>query len=146
VENALVRDIMTTNVLSIDPDLGVDTAVELMRSNSVRRLPVVSDSGRLIGIITLEDARLALPKDLRDEHGYNREAPPAVREVMTDYVYTTQPEEPLGVAARRMVNHRVGALPVLEDRRLVGVVTESDIFRFVAEQYEQQHPEAAEGS
>jgi len=128
-----VSEIMTREVISIDPDLPVREALELMGANDVRRLPVVSRAGRIVGIITISDARLAMPRpDDLDA------TPPKVREVMTDYVYTIAPEGTVGEAARLMVNHRIAALPVLEEGDLVGIVTESDLFRFVAEQ---MHPE-----
>jgi len=136
IAHTQVQDIMTREVVAIAPELGVDAAAELMRSNSIRRLPVVNASGRLVGIVTIANALLALPPDLRDEKGFNKVEPPTVREVMADFVYTARPDEPLGAAARRMVNHKVGALPVVADHQVVGIVTESDVFRFVAEQYE----------
>lgn len=146
MKDTLVQDIMNREVIAIAPDLGVDAAAELMRSNGIRRLPVVNATNRVIGIITIADALEVLPANLRDDEGFNRTEPPEVREVMADYVYTASPEEPVGVAARKMVNHKIGALPVIEDHKLVGIVTESDIFRFVAEQYERDHPEVGAGA
>lgn len=146
MKDTLVQEIMNRDVIAIAPDLGVDAALELMRSNNIRRLPVVNAGNRVIGIITLADALTLMPANLRDDEGFNRTEPPEVREAMADYVYTASPEEPVGVAARKMVNHKIGALPVIEDHKLVGIVTESDIFRFVAEQYEHEHPEVGAGA
>ena len=146
MKDTLVQDIMNRDVIAIAPELGVDAAAELMRSNGIRRLPVVNATNRVIGIITIADALEVLPANLRNDEGFNRTEPPEVREVMADYVYTASPEEPVGVAARKMVNHKIGALPVVENLRLIGIITESDIFRFVAEQYEREHPEAGAGS
>jgi len=135
-----VREIMTQEVLSIAPDLKVDVAIETMRANSIRRLPILSSTGRVIGIITLEDARVAMPK-----HGNFMESAdevPLARDVMTDYVYTIGPDAKVGRAAQMMVNHKVGALPVVEDHKLLGIVTESDLFRYLAAQYEEERDQA----
>jgi acetoin utilization protein AcuB len=136
MEKALVESIMSRDVLTVTSDVGTDVAVELMRSHGIRRLPVVSDTGRVIGMITVEEARLALPDETRNEYGFNKPGIPPVKEVMSDFVYSVGPRDSVGVAARRMVNHKIGALPVLEEHKLVGIVTESDIFRFVADQLE----------
>jgi acetoin utilization protein AcuB len=125
-----VGQVMTKDVISISPDLGVDVALEMMGARSIRRLPVLSDTGRLIGIITREDARVAL----EEARTNSPDAPPVpkVRETMSDYVYTVSPGESIAEAAQLMISHNVGALPVLEDKKLVGIVTESDLFEYLA--------------
>ena len=122
-----VKEVMTAPTVSIAPDLRIDVAIETMRANRIRRLPVLSDTDRLVGIITIADALVheakcrALGEPL-----------PFIRDVMTDYVYTVDPDANLAEAARIMVGQHISALPVVEERRVVGIVTESDIFRFLA--------------
>ena len=54
---------------------------------------------------------------------------------MTDYVYTVEPEESIARAAQLMMVHKFGGVPVVKDRKLVGIITESDIFRFIIQEY-----------
>ena len=130
---ANVREIMTTDVISISRDLKVDIAIETMRANNIRRLPVLSSTDRLIGIITIDQAQLAMPRGSSFYAARSDDEMPTINEVMTDYVYTIEPDVPVGMAARKMVDHQIGALPVLDDeKKIIGIVTESDLFRYLA--------------
>ena len=127
-----VSEVMTRDVIAIDRNLRVNVAVETMRANQIRRLPVVREvnSNKAIGIITLDQARLAMPKDatLTADGDF-----PRIREVMTDYVYTIGPSEPVARAAQLMVNHTISCLPVVDEAgNMIGIVTESDLFKFLA--------------
>lgn len=132
MHRTLAREIMTHDPISIDPDLRINVALEMMNSEDVRRLPVLSGTGRVIGIISKNDALIALPRD----HGGLATTVadiPYVRAIMSDYVYTIGPEDSVGLAAHMMVNHEISCLPVLdENKKMIGIVTESDIFKFVA--------------
>ncbi len=130
MKRTLVKTVMTKDVISIEPQLAVDVAIEVMNSNDIRRLPVLSDRGRLVGIITLYDAMLAMPKDTTFS-GSSGDIP-KIRDVMTDYVYTVGPDDSIADAAQIMLNHQVGGVPVVEDRAVVGIITESDLFKFLA--------------
>lgn len=124
-----VKSVMTDEVISIAPQLAVDVAIETMNSNDVRRLPVLGETGRLMGIITLYDAMLAMPEgaSFADFSGDI----PSVRDVMTDYVYTVGPDDSIAKAAQIMLNQQVGGIPVVDDREVVGIITESDLFKFL---------------
>lgn len=122
-----VQEIMTQPAVSIDPDLRLAVAIETMRANRVRRLPVIHATGRLVGIITIAQALVAEAKCRA-----SGEPLPFVRDVMTDYVYTVDPEANLAEAARIMVGQTISALPVVEERKVIGIITESDIFKFLA--------------
>lgn len=127
-----VRDVMTPHVHTIDRDLRVSVAIELMRSYGIRRLPVIrAGTRKVIGILSLGEAQLAMPKDTHLAEV--TEDIPYVRDVMTDYVYTIGPDEPVARAAQLMVNHRISCLPVLDEKGdLIGIVTESDLFKYLA--------------
>jgi acetoin utilization protein AcuB len=130
VDIVSVTDCMTKEVISIAPDLSVENALELMGAHSIRRLPVLNATGRLVGIVTREDARVAV-ETARCEDPDDPKLP-KVREVMSDYVYTVAATDSIAHAAMMMVNHDVGALPVLDDGKVVGIVTESDLFEYLA--------------
>ena len=122
----LVRDVMTPNPICVHPDGDPRAALGLCKSARIRRLPVVDAGGQLVGIVT----RVML------EHFLAAAPPPSVQarqhgiaQVMHAPVVTVAPDEPMEEAARRMVAHKIGSLPVVADGRVVGIITETDIFR-----------------
>lgn len=127
VENLMTRDPITTS-----PDVPITVALEAMRANAVRRLPVVSKTGSVAGILTMYDAMLALRKG-QDWFSAGLEEVPNVKEIMTANVITVAPDESVARAARLMLSHKIGALPVVENLKLVGIITESDLFRYMVD-------------
>jgi acetoin utilization protein AcuB len=138
----VVRDVMTEDPFTIEPDAPLDSASDLMHAKDLRHLPVVDPAGRLIGIIADRDLRRAALAAAVDEDvsaGGRRLRPSgqaqedlSVQDVMSCAVLTTQPEAPLAHAARVMFERRVGSLPVILDSRLVGMLTERDVTRALA--------------
>lgn len=135
-----VRDVMHKDPVTITAELPLDVALETMRSNNVRRLPVVSDTRRVVGILTLYDALIATRKEA-DWMGELVTPMPTVKDAMTANVITIEPGVDVAHAARMMNSHRVGGLPVVEDHKLVGILTESDLFRILADMLDPE-PEA----
>ena len=130
----LVRDRMTTVLVTVRPDAPVAEAQHLMRHRRIRHLPVVED-GRLAGIITDRDVRTTLPSPATSlavgEIRYLLDRL-LVERVMTRSVVTIGPNAPIADAVELMLAHRIGALPVLEGTRLVGIITETDLLRAFA--------------
>jgi acetoin utilization protein AcuB len=126
-----VGDVMTKHPLVVDLDTPVRMAVDLMRSKGIRHLPVVDAGAHVLGIVTDRDLRHAafLPA-LAGRSGLEprRVKAPRVRDVMTWSVVTTQAETLLVHAALTMFQRRIGSLPVVADGRLVGILTEHDVF------------------
>jgi acetoin utilization protein AcuB len=125
-----VRDVMTANPLTAAPDATVRAAIGLMRERGIQHLPVVDDTGRLVGILTDRDIRHAalvpaLAEFVPWEH--RRLKALRVRDVMTWSVVTTDPDASLVQAGWRMFQRRIGSLPVVENSRLVGILTEHDV-------------------
>lgn len=136
----LVRDVMAKRPITIDPEAPLATAIAVMREREIRHLPVVDDGGRLVGIITDRDLRSAalapalaefLPSDLRRavERAAGMLEALRVKDAMTWSVVTTPPTAAVAEAAAVMFERRVGCLPVRENGKLVGIVTEREIFR-----------------
>lgn len=135
-----VRDVMTPNPVTIGPHQSIASALARMRRGHFRRLPVV-ERGKLVGIVTDRDLRLAMnsPYVLREgwydtylmEHI-------EVRSCMTPNPVTVSPDTPLVEAVRLMVTHKFGGLPVLEDGHLVGIITETDLMRYLIQLLESQ--------
>ncbi|MDJ0776848.1 MAG: CBS domain-containing protein [Gammaproteobacteria bacterium] len=97
-------------------------AFEIMQEKDLHHIPVVDGDGAVVGILTRRDLKIA-------SMAY-REAEVDVSEVMHSPVITTSPAEDLAAAARQMIEHRFGGLPVLgDDGKLVGILTETDLLR-----------------
>jgi CBS domain-containing protein len=128
-----IRDIMTPAPATIDPQAPLSAALGAMRERRIRHLPVVEIDGRLVGILTDRDLRRACFARLTTMRESDRDL--TVEECMSWAVVTTHPEASLGQAATVMCERRIGALPVVLDGRLVGIVTEHDLLRVLARAY-----------
>jgi acetoin utilization protein AcuB len=132
-----VRDWMTLDPVTINPGLSVSGAYRLMKERGIRRLPVV-EGDRLVGIVTLGDLRAAVASPEANlnifEMAFHMERF-TVRQIMTHQVVTVTPDTPIEVACELMLKHKIGGLPVVAAGRLVGILTESDIFRLVAQHW-----------
>lgn len=117
----LVRERMSAPVVTVSRDTDYQQALQLMQEKQLRRLPVVDRERRLVGIVAERDLLLAATR-------YPR-AGVDVGEFMATDIVSATPDMDIGAAARLMLEHRVGGLPVLEGGALVGIITESDIFR-----------------
>jgi acetoin utilization protein AcuB len=118
-----VREWMSSPAATLPADTRVIDALELMAVRKIRRVPIVED-GRVVGILTDSDLRGAVGAD----EGSPRRAGTRLGDLMTRGVVTVGPDERLERAARLMVERGVSGLPVVEDGRVVGLITESDIF------------------
>ncbi|MET0485027.1 MAG: CBS domain-containing protein [Candidatus Rokuibacteriota bacterium] len=130
-----VRDFMTAKPITVDPETPMLEAGQRMVGKRIRHLVVVDD-GRVVGIVTDRDIRLNLPSPATSLSVWemNYLLPQiTVGGVMTKSVIVVSPDRPIAEAARIMVDHKIGALPVVEEGRLVGIVTESDFVRAMAE-------------
>ncbi len=143
-----VRDWMSPDPMTVDPTTTLPTAYQLMKLNGIRRLPVVDSEGRLLGIVTLGDIREAKPKEGASLSMWDLHILAAEMEVggfMTVHPFTVNPDTPVREAAAIMLEHKIGGLPVVDSGRLVGIITESDIFRLLAEALpESEAPEPSE--
>jgi acetoin utilization protein AcuB len=126
-----VKDWMTPSPLTVRPDMGMFEARRLMQERRIRHLPVTRDDD-LIGILSDRDIRLNLPSPANTlsvwEVNYLL-ARLTVAEVMTRAVITVEANRDIAAAARLMIEHKIGALPVVEDGRFVGIITETDLLR-----------------
>lgn len=126
----LVREFMHTGPVTIAPDTPLLEAEWRMQEGGFRHLPIVDGYDRLVGIVSDRDLREAAPSDAtalsRQELTYLLSRL-RVDDVMTTPVLTARPGEPAETAAIRMRENKVGALPVVEDERLVGIVTTADM-------------------
>jgi CBS domain-containing protein len=105
-----------------------------MHEQGIRRLPIVDDAGRLVGIVTEGDINRVSDSpatDVRDYNLYYRVGDLPIRDIMTQAVVTVAPETPILEVAQLLLEHRIGGVPVVEDGQVIGVITESDLFRLI---------------
>ncbi len=132
----LVRELMSPNPFVINPDTSVGQALNFMREHNVRRLPVVDSHGRLVGIVSDKDLLQNLPSPATTLAVW--EIPDllnklSVEKVMTRDVITVAEKTPLEEAARIMADKKIGGLPVMQGPDLVGIITETDLFKSLLE-------------
>ena len=128
-----VSEWMTEKVLAVETFDSIAIARQLMAKHRVNQLPVL-DNDNLVGIVTDRDIRDAYPTSLLIHRGeeIDRFAEKiTVEEVMTHDVFIVRPETSLTTAVGLLRRHRIGSLPVMQDKNLVGIITRSDILDFV---------------
>ncbi|MHB1340073.1 MAG: CBS and ACT domain-containing protein [Bellilinea sp.] len=132
----LVGERMSHPVFTITPDVPVQDALARMRRDKVRRYPVVDKAGKLVGIVTISDLMNAAPSEATTlsvwEINYLL-SKITVERVMTKNVVTTCESCPMEEAAMIMADHKIGGLPVLRGSDLVGIITETDLFKLFIE-------------
>jgi acetoin utilization protein AcuB len=134
----LVRDWMTRAVVTIPPSMSIAEAAVAMEQHRVRRLPVANPTGEgrvLAGIVSLLDVTRAFPPDVNPRSVAALDSGPRapVSTIMTRDVVTVEADTPLEDAAMLLATRKIGALPVVAGARLIGIITESDIFRALLE-------------
>jgi acetoin utilization protein AcuB len=133
-----VADVMTRDPVTLGPEDSLMRALELMRKRGIRRVPIVI-ADTLVGLLAEGDLKRAQPSALSDsEEEFVRvmEATPLSR-IMINKPLTVGEETPLLEAARTLHTTKFGALPVLRDGRLVGILTDTDLLGCLAELIEQ---------
>jgi len=134
-----VSDRMSSPPITITPETPFQDALKLMRDHRFRRLPVVDNKAKLVGIVSERDLLYASPSqatslDVWELHHLLSKV--RVREIMTQDVITTTPDTPIEDASHLMVENKIGGLPVMdEESRVVGVITETDIFEVFNEMF-----------
>ncbi len=142
IDNVVVRDWMSTLTITVSPIVSISNAHQIMKENGIRRLPLV-ENGRLVGIITIGDVREASPSDATSLSIWEMNylwAQLTVEKVMSTKVITVGPEDTLIDAAQLMLDYKISGLPVIDRsarNRLVGILTESDIFRMLVKERSQ---------
>ncbi|HST05527.1 MAG TPA: CBS domain-containing protein [Chloroflexia bacterium] len=134
-----VKDWMTTPAKTVDINTPVADAYNVMMEQGIRRLPVV-DGDKLVGIVTLGDLREARPSPATSLSIYELNyllSKLTVDKVMTHDPFVVSATTPIQHAARLMLDRKVGGLPVVdEESNLLGIITESDIFSMLVDQWD----------
>jgi acetoin utilization protein AcuB len=142
----LVRSRMTANVLTVSPTTTLGEALAMTREHTIRHLPVI-DNGELVGILTDRDLRLAAPPVWASDTDYAALRATfdqkTIADVMTSHALISTIETmPIEDAASLMYQHRIGCLPVMRGRELVGILTETDVMRAFVELFSKDDTES----
>ena len=132
-----VRDWMTSDPVTIQADAPLIQAYELMKENEIRRLPVVNRQKELVGMITRNDLLQHVPF-FPDEEDLEKELPYinlTVEDAISYDTISVESTDTIQDAAETMLEAKISGLPVLAGNKLVGIITESDIFRLVVAEW-----------
>ena len=123
----IVRDLMTRDPITLGPEASVAEALQLCREREIRHIPIV-DEGELVGIVSDRDLTEASPAS-DDPNLEETVESIQVGDVMSREVVTAHPQDPTGYAAKEMYEKKLDALPVMDDQKLLGIVTSTDVMR-----------------
>lgn len=116
-----IHALMVSNPITISAHASISEAIELMKINSIRHLPVVSEDNFLEGFLTLADLKQGLiPSMLGDLN---------LRDLMITEPITVSPDDDVELAAQLIYKHKIGGIPVVDNGQLVGIITATDILR-----------------
>ncbi len=130
-----VSEWMTRKIITIAPDSSVSDAVRLMKEKKIKHIPVVKDE-RLKGIISDRDIREFSPSKATSLDVYELHyllATTRVKEMMKTKVFIIAPDSPIEEAAMLMLDNNIGSLPVVEGGKVVGIISDRDIFRVLVD-------------
>ncbi len=132
----LVRERMSSPVISVPPDMPIMECLKMMKEKGIRRTPVLDKKGRLLGIVSDKDLLNAAPSDAITLSVWEMNyllAKVQVKEVMTKQVLTVTENTPIEEAAYAMVQNKIGGMPVMKGDEVVGLITETDLFKIFLE-------------
>jgi len=130
-----VKDIMSESPVTVERNDALSIADALVRDRDIRHFPVLED-GKLVGMVSQRDV---LHAGLSSVMGYGSKASEAyletvpIKEVMTEDVVTVSPDDEIAHTAKLMLSRRIGCVPVVQTGELVGIVSEVDLLRCIAE-------------
>jgi len=132
-----IADLMTLEPKTVSPDTPLREVIQIMKIEGFRQLPVLDDNGRLVGIISDRDIRLAMNSPFVLHERWQDEAlldTATVESCMTLNPLAITPDTPAFQAAKMLATYKFGALPVVENGELVGIVTVTDFLDWFADQ------------
>lgn len=132
----LVRDLMTSDVVTLKPTDDLAVVYDRMADEHIRHMPIVDRDGDLVGLVTDRDlSRLAMGSQQDMPLSFERDMlhRRRIREIMSTEVETVEPDQELRDAALLLLENKIGCLPVVEGRHVVGILTESDFVRHYLE-------------
>ncbi len=140
-----VAEIMTREPYTLSPDDNLATARQMLAEHHIRHIPIISNDGNLIGMVSQRDVLAAGDTNVLNEAGEgSRDSYVALSSIMTAPVQTADESSSLRGAAMHLLKHKLGCLPVLRSGKLIGIITDSDFVAIAVnlmEQLEAQEPD-----
>jgi acetoin utilization protein AcuB len=128
----IVEEIMKTNVVTLSPTNLIEDAMHLMETKNIRHIPIINEDTQLVGIVTLSDIRDAAPSIFRaNEHLEDLQRP--IDSIMKKDVITGHPLDFVEEIAAVFYDHKISCIPITNNGKLVGIVTETDLLRTLVE-------------
>ena len=116
-----VKDLMISDPITISPRSSISKAIELMKNNSIRHLPVVAKGRILKGFLTLNDLKLGLMPSMLADVNFS--------DLIIKKPITVHPDDDIEIAVQLIYKYKIGGMPVVDEGKVVGIITESDVFR-----------------
>lgn len=129
----LVREWMTRNVITLGSNSSVLDASAILHDKNIRQFPVIDDAGELVGIVSDRDIRDAMPsKYLAGDGAANGGLSTlTANDIMTLDPITVSQDTAMDIVAEMIVSNKIGGLPVVDGKKLVGIITQADVMRFM---------------
>lgn len=127
-----VKDVMTKNVFSMDVGQNLAEVRFLMKAKHIRHVPIVDSDGCFLGLMTHRDLlaqTVSMLADIDEDEQYNLDRNILIQHVMKKDVVTADPDLKLDEAAKILLEHKYGCLPVVVNDKIVGIVTEADFLK-----------------
>jgi CBS domain-containing membrane protein len=132
----LVRDLMSTDLFTLSKDDSLKTLEDMMKWRAIRHIPVVDEESHVVGLVTHRDLLKYSVSGFanvaeEEKDALNRSIP--IASIMKTNIQTITPDITLQDAAKMMLKYKFGCLPVVENNKLVGIITEADFLKFFVE-------------
>ncbi|MED4203046.1 acetoin utilization AcuB family protein [Neobacillus mesonae] len=128
----IVEEIMKTEVVTLHPTDTIADAIRVMETNNIRHIPIINEEDNLVGLVTISRLKEATPSTFRTNENPNDIKKP-LELIMEQNVITGHPLDFVEEAAAVFYEHKISAIPIIKDRKLVGIITETDILRTMVE-------------
>ncbi|WP_223590950.1 acetoin utilization AcuB family protein [Neobacillus bataviensis] len=128
----IIEEIMKTDVATLYPDNTIADAMDLMESRKIRHIPIITSEKQLVGLVTIAEIREATPSIFHaNEHPEDLKKP--LETIMEKNVITGHPLDFVEEVAGLFYEHKISCIPIINDQKLVGIVTETDLLRTMVE-------------
>ncbi|MDN3018205.1 acetoin utilization AcuB family protein [Paenibacillus sp. BSR1-1] len=128
----IVEEIMKTDVATLYPNNTIADAMDLMESRKIRHIPIITSENQLVGLVTIAEIREATPSIFHaNEHPEDLKKP--LETIMEKNVITGHPLDFVEEVASLFYEHKISCIPIINDQKLVGIVTETDLLRTMVE-------------
>ncbi|GHH97320.1 acetoin utilization AcuB family protein [Neobacillus kokaensis] len=128
----IVEEIMKTDVVTLYPTDTIADAIHVMETNNIRHIPIINKENNLVGLVTISRLKEVTPSTFRTNENPDELTKP-LELIMEQNVITGHPLDFVEESAALFYEYKISAIPIIKDRKLVGIITETDILRTMVE-------------